>query len=133
MTGLASRATATLRATNGGPAAVSRFERSSARLHKSSAGSDAPVNVRGLVLEMANVLYDATLWRRELVRLLVRLHVPATYPAFFHRWEREYLVDVERGYRQYEEAFQAFLLSAGLSWGQIDEVEAVARCQRHAY
>ena len=89
--------------------------------------------VRGLVMETANVLYDATLWRRELVRLLVRLHVPATYPAFFHRWEREYLVDVERGFRQYEEAFQAFLLSAGLSWGQIDEIEAVARCQRHAY
>ena len=84
-------------------------------------------------MEMANVLYDATLWRRELVRLLVRLHVPATYPAFFHRWERDYLVDVERGFRQYEEAFQAFLLSAGLSWGQIDEIEAVARCQRQAY
>ena len=79
------------------------------------------------------MLYDATLWRRELVRLLGRLHVPASYPAFFHRWEQEYLVDVERGFRQYEEAFQAFLLSAGLSWGQIDEVEAVARCQRHAY
>ncbi len=68
----------------------------------------------------------------ELVRLLGRLRVPATYPAFFDRWQREYLVDVQRGFRQYDEAFQAFLLSAGLSWGQIDEVETFARCQRQA-
>jgi HAD superfamily hydrolase (TIGR01509 family) len=128
MTGLVSRATATLCATTSGPPVVSRFEGAHAR---SADGTGSAV--RGLVMEMANVLYDATLWRRELVRLLVRLHVPATYPAFFQRWEREYLIDVERGFRQYEEAFQAFLLSAGLSWGQIDEVEAVARCQRHAY
>jgi FMN phosphatase YigB (HAD superfamily) len=133
MTGLASRAKATLCATTSGPALVSRFERSHARPVGGVATNVAGTTVRGLVMEMANVLYDATLWRRELVRLLVRLHVPATYPAFFHRWERDYLVDVERGFRQYEEAFQAFLLSAGLSWGQIDEVEAVARCQRHAY
>jgi FMN phosphatase YigB (HAD superfamily) len=133
MTGLASRATATLRATSGGTAAATRHERPHTHPTKNAVADGSGSLVRGLVMEMANVLYDATLWRRELVRLLVRLHVPATYPAFFHRWEREYLVDVERGFRQYEEAFQAFLLSAGLSWGQIDEVEAVARCQRHAY
>ena len=133
MTGLVSRASATLCATTSGPALGPRFERPHAHPAGGLATDGAVSSVRGLVMEMANVLYDATLWRRELVRLLVRLHVPATYPAFFHRWEREYLVDVERGFRQYEEAFQAFLLSAGLSWGQIDEVEAVARCQRHAY
>ncbi|HTU26881.1 MAG TPA: HAD hydrolase-like protein [Pirellulales bacterium] len=87
--------------------------------------------VRGLMMETAGVLYDATLWRRELVRLLARLEVPAMYPAFFERWDREYLIDVERGFRQFEEAFQAFLLSAGLTWGQIDEVEAFARVQRN--
>ena len=132
MTGLVSRATATVRATNSGPGLAPRLDRS----HAGPSGrvpADGTATVRGLVMEIANVLYDATLWRRELVRLLVRLHVPATYPAFFRRWERDYLVDVERGFRQYEEAFQAFLLSAGLTWGQIDEVEAVARCQRHAY
>ncbi|HEX4145379.1 MAG TPA: HAD family hydrolase [Pirellulales bacterium] len=133
MTGLVSRATATFSETGGGAALASRQERPHARSAGGTTTGGTGSTVRGLVMEMANVLYDATLWRRELVRLLVRLHVPATYPAFFHRWEREYLVDVERGFRQYEEAFQAFLLSAGLSWGQIDEVEAVARCQRHAY
>ncbi|HEY1784560.1 MAG TPA: HAD family hydrolase [Pirellulales bacterium] len=137
MTGLVSRATATLCPTGSGAALHSRFERSHSRptgtVASGGAASGGTSAIRGLVMEMANVLYDATLWRRELVRLLVRLHVPATYPAFFHRWEREYSIDVERGFRQYEEAFQAFLLSAGLSWGQIDEVEAVARCQRHAY
>jgi FMN phosphatase YigB (HAD superfamily) len=84
-------------------------------------------SLRGLVFEMTNVLYDATLWRRELVRLLARLEVPACYPAFFSRWDREYLGDVQCGFRQFEEAFQAFLLSAGLSWAQIDEIEAASR------
>ncbi|HEY1785227.1 MAG TPA: HAD family hydrolase, partial [Pirellulales bacterium] len=87
-------------------------------------------SLRGLVFEMTNVLYDATLWRRELVRLLARLEVPACYPVFFDRWDREYLADVQCGFRQFEEAFQAFLLSAGLSWGQIDEIEAASRIRR---
>jgi HAD superfamily hydrolase (TIGR01509 family) len=79
---------------------------------------------------MAGVLYDATLWRREVVKLLARLGVAACYPHFFDRWDREYLADVQCGFRQFEEAFQAFLLSAGLSWGQIDEVEAASRIRR---
>ena len=86
--------------------------------------------LRGLVFEMTNVLYDATLWRREVVRLLARLEIPACYPAFFSRWDREYLADVQCGFRQFEEAFQAFLLSAGLSWGQVDEIEAASRVRR---
>ena len=32
-----------------------------------------------------------------------------------------------RGFRGFEEAFQAFLLSCGLSWAQIDEIEAATR------
>ncbi len=79
---------------------------------------------------MTNVLYDATLWRRDVVRLLARLGIPACYPTFFDRWDREYLADVHCGFRQFEEAFQAFLLSAGLSWGQIDEIEAASRVRR---
>jgi HAD superfamily hydrolase (TIGR01509 family) len=120
---------ATLRVAGDGAATGSHHARPG---KAATAEADCPA-IRGLVMEMANVLYDATLWRREVVRLLVRLHVPATYPAFFQRWEREYLLDVQRGFRQYDEAFQAFLLSAGLSWGQIDEVESFARCQRQAY
>src|SRR5580698_3318302 len=118
MTGLVNKATATWRAE--GTLAQGRGAWSPARADRRAPTDGSGPPLGGVVMEMANVLYDATLWRRELVRLLVRLRVPASYPAFFHRWEREYLVDVERGFRQYEEAFQAFLLSAGLSWGQID-------------
>ncbi len=86
--------------------------------------------LRGLVFEMTNVLYDATLWRREVVRLLARLGIPACYPAFFGRWDQEYLSDVNCGFRQFDEAFQAFLLASGLSWGQIDEIEAASAVRR---
>ena len=86
--------------------------------------------VAGLIFEMTNVLYDATLWRREVVRLLARLGIPACYPTFFDLSEREYLADVHCGFRQFEEAFQAFLLAKGLAWGQIDEIEAASRVRR---
>jgi FMN phosphatase YigB (HAD superfamily) len=130
MTGLSTKPKTSLRLAPG--AEGSRRERAGARPVK-PATENASLAIRGLILDLANVIYDATLWRRELVRLLGRLHVPATYPAFFDRWQRDYLLDVQRGFRQYDEAFQAFLLSAGLSWGQIDEVEAFARCQRQAF
>ena len=125
---LGTKATAAVRLAPGGSA--TRNARSAARPPRGD-GTEAAIG--GLILEPANVLYDATLWRREVVRLLGRLHVPATYPEFFQRWDRDYLVDVQQGFRQYDEAFGAFLLSAGLSWGQIDEVEAFARQQRHDY
>jgi HAD superfamily hydrolase (TIGR01509 family) len=83
-----------------------------------------------LVLEMRGVLYDATLWRREVVKLLGRLGVAASFPDFFSRWDCDYLPDVQRGFRQFDEAFQAFLLANGLTWAQIDEVEAASRLRR---
>ena len=87
-------------------------------------------SLRGLVFEMTNVLYDATLWRCNVVRLLVRLGVPATYPTFFELWDHEYLAAVQCGFRQFEEAFQAFLLAKGLAWSQVDEIEAASRVRR---
>ncbi len=95
-----------------------------------SPGAAPGRSLRGLIFEMTNVLYDATLWRREVVRLLARLGIPACYPTFFDLWEREYLADVHCGFRQFEEAFQAFLLAKGLAWGQIDEIEAASRVRR---
>jgi FMN phosphatase YigB (HAD superfamily) len=86
--------------------------------------------IRGIIFEVANVFYDATLWRRELVRLLVRLNIAASFPEFFKQWDEHYLPQVDRGFRQHEEAFHDFLLSSGLSWGQIDEVEAATRALR---
>ncbi len=99
-----------------------------------SGASSSPPRVRpaidGLIFDTADVLYDATLWPRLLLRLVHRLGVDATYATFSGDWERNYLADVHCGRRQYDEAFESFLLSAGLSWAQIDEVEAASRIER---
>lgn len=86
--------------------------------------------IEGLIFDLADVLYDATAWRRWLLQLLPRFGVPADYHTFYRAWDREYLVDVQCGRREFNEAFQAFLFSQGLSWGQIDEVEAASRIRR---
>ena len=44
--------------------------------------------------------------------------------------DRDYLGDVYRGRRPFREAFEAFLLSAGLSRGQIEEIEATCQARR---
>jgi FMN phosphatase YigB (HAD superfamily) len=84
----------------------------------------------GIIFDMADVLYDATSWCRWLLQLLARLGVQADYRSFCTTWQRDYLVDVQRGRREFNEAFQAFLFDTGLSWAQIDEVEAASRIRR---
>jgi len=85
--------------------------------------------VRGVVFDAPDVLYDATVWRRWLWRLLGQLGVATSYEQFCQRWDAEYLLEVHCGRREFTEAFESFLLSCGLSWGQIDEVEAASRIQ----
>jgi HAD superfamily hydrolase (TIGR01509 family) len=86
--------------------------------------------VRGFVFDMGDVLYDATVWRRWLLKLLGRIGVHTTYRCFFQVWDHEYLRDVHRGRRDFCEAFQSFLLSVGLTRAQIDEVEAACQARR---
>jgi len=102
------------------------------RLHASCQESIA--GIRGLLFDMGDVLYDATLWRRWLLNLLGRLGVHTHYRAFYSVWDQEFLDDVHRGRREYDEAFQAFLRTIGLSQGQIDEIIAAsnARCRELA-
>jgi len=85
---------------------------------------------RGLLFDMGDVLVDATLWRRWLLRVLSRLGLHTNYRSFYHIWDHDFLQDVHRGRREFSEAFGAFLLSAGLSPGQIDEVEAACQTRR---
>jgi HAD superfamily hydrolase (TIGR01509 family) len=89
--------------------------------------------VAGLLFDMGDVLYDATLWRRWLLRVLSQLGVHTNYRSFFHIWDHDFLDDVYRGRREFCEAFQAFLLSVGLSPGQIDEVEAACQARRNEW
>ena len=108
----------------------------SARVENLSVGLPSPVGtlpgpVEGLLFDMGDVLYDATLWRRWLLRVLSQLGVHTNYRSFFHIWDHDFLDDVYRGRREFCEAFQAFLLSVGLSPGQIDEVEAACQARRN--
>jgi HAD superfamily hydrolase (TIGR01509 family) len=86
--------------------------------------------VRGLLFDMGDVLYDATLWRRWLFQLLGRMGLHAHYRTMFRVWDEEFLDDVHRGRREFAEAFQAFLLSLGLSRGQSDEVQAASQARK---
>jgi FMN phosphatase YigB (HAD superfamily) len=89
-----------------------------------------PRGVAGLIFEIEDVLHDATLWRRWLWQLVARLGVRATYAEFYQDWDRLYRLDVHCGRREFGEAIHSYLLAAGLTWGQIDEIEASSRIQR---
>ncbi len=92
--------------------------------------SSAPP-LAGIMLDVPDVLYDATLWQRWLFQLLVRMGAATNYAEFVLTWG-DRLVDVHRGRREYTEALQSFLLELGLSWAQVDEIEAASRIQRRS-
>jgi HAD superfamily hydrolase (TIGR01509 family) len=73
------------------------------------------MEIRYVVFDMGDVLYDATLWRRWLVRVVRQLGFDVHYPGFFEDWDGRYLPDVHLGRRAYREAFGGFLLDRGLS------------------
>lgn len=86
--------------------------------------------LRGIVFDMGDVLYDATLWRRWLYQLLVRMGLQSPYRTLYRIWEAEFLPDIHRGRRTFADAFHVFLLSLGLSRGQVDEVEAASQARK---
>jgi HAD superfamily hydrolase (TIGR01509 family) len=89
--------------------------------------------VGGLLFDAGGVLYDDTIWRRWLLRVLAQLGLRTDYRSFYYLWEHDFLDDVHRGRREFSEAFQAFLLSAGLTRAQIDEVEAACQARRNQW
>lgn len=86
--------------------------------------------LRGLIVEVRNVLYDDTAWNRWLLRLVTRMGLHTHYATFFHVWETEYLVEVHQGRRDYWDALARFLRSMGLTNRQVQEVRAAGEGQR---
>jgi HAD superfamily hydrolase (TIGR01509 family) len=86
--------------------------------------------IRGLIFDMGDVLFDATLWRRWLLQQVHRLGHTAGYDEFFGVWDRQFLEDVHRGLHQYQDAFNWFLLSQGLSRAQITEIQSASHIRR---
>jgi FMN phosphatase YigB (HAD superfamily) len=68
-----------------------------------------------------------------LLRLLMRLGLRTEYGPFFRIFDRDYLDAVYRGQRSFSDALDAFLISAGLSAGQAEEVgRALDSYRRHS-
>jgi HAD superfamily hydrolase (TIGR01509 family) len=86
-----------------------------------------------LLFACDNVLYDATVWERWLVKLLKSVGVRIDQAGFSRRWEQGYLADVHCGRRHADEAFRDYLGQLGLSRGLIDEVAAASQGRRHQY
>ncbi len=89
--------------------------------------------VAGLLVDLCGVLYDDSIWRRWLFKLVQRLGLHTTYIPFFRLWQREYLERVKRHELEYWQALRMFLRAAGLTHGQIDEVEAAGHAQRRLF
>ena len=87
--------------------------------------------VLGLLFDMGDVLYDATVWRRWLIQLLRRFDLHLDYTTLFQSWDRHYLRDVHCGKRPLCDAFCEFMGSIGLAKPQIDEIELACRSRRH--
>jgi phosphoglycolate phosphatase-like HAD superfamily hydrolase len=85
--------------------------------------------IEAVFFDLCGVLYDDTIWRRWLFQLLSRMGLHTHYTLFFRLWDREYQDDVLWGRLSYWDALRRFLLSAGLSRGQVDEVEAAGRAR----
>jgi FMN phosphatase YigB (HAD superfamily) len=89
-----------------------------------------PRPIRGLLLDACNVLYDDTVWRRWLLRLLAKLGLKTEYGPFYCVLDHDYLDAVCRGQCSFNEALDAFLISAGLSPGQAEEVHRALNSYR---
>jgi FMN phosphatase YigB (HAD superfamily) len=92
--------------------------------------TDPPI---AIVFDLADVLYDASIWSRWLVQVLHRLGLHTHYHAFAHVLEHDYLVEAYRGRRPYWHAFRDCLRSLGLSAGQVDEVLCTAQAGRRRF
>jgi HAD superfamily hydrolase (TIGR01509 family) len=104
-----------------------------ARLYTLAEEAPPHVPPAGLLFACENVLYDATVWERWLVRLLKHVGVAVDQATFGPQWEGIYLGEVHCGRREFDEAFREYLRQLGLSRGLIDEVAAASQGRRHQF
>lgn len=86
----------------------------------------SPPPVAGVIFDFCGVLYDDSAWQRWLLRLVTLMGLHTHYVPFFRLWRCAYLDRVRRHELDYWTALRQFLGAAGLTPGQIDEVEAAA-------
>jgi FMN phosphatase YigB (HAD superfamily) len=89
--------------------------------------------VRGVLFELGNVLYDATLWRRWFANLLGRIGLPADFREFFAPWDAAFAPETYCGRQPFAAAFRQFLQASGLTSGQIDEIVVACASKRRDF
>jgi FMN phosphatase YigB (HAD superfamily) len=96
-------------------------------VHRTALPDPLPAEIELVLFDLGGVLYDDSAWRRWLLHLLGHMGLHTQYTPFFRVWDRDYAHDVAWGDTSDWEAMRLFLLSAGLSPGQVDEVAAAGR------
>lgn len=86
--------------------------------------------IEGILFEPGNVLYDDTLWRRWLLKVLTRMGLHTHYQVFFSVWQLEYVPQVHRGEKEFVAVLREFLAAMGFVSGQIEELLAATKAQR---
>ena len=106
-------------------------DRSAAGRRRAAGGAPPPPSlphaVRGLLFDFGGILYDDTVWRRRLLRVLSHVGLHTHYHSFYYVWDRDFAADVYCGRRTFCDAFAAYLRAVGLRCGLIDEVVAACR------
>ncbi|MGE3409817.1 MAG: HAD family hydrolase [Pirellulales bacterium] len=89
--------------------------------------------LRGILFDLPGVFHDASRWRRWLWQLAARMGAAREMDSFFAPWDARFAADVFCGKRNHAEACEAFLLDAGLTRCQVEEVQAASEARRRAW
>lgn len=89
--------------------------------------------VTAVVMELAGVLYDDTLWPRWLWQQLGRLGLQSPFEAFWQVFQLEHLPPAYAGRVTFWQALAAYLSEVGFSRGRIEEVQIAAEARRRQW
>lgn len=92
----------------------------------------APRSTKALLFELTDVLYETTVWRRWLLRLLTRMGLCTQYQIFFDHWDQQFLGEINSGRRTMRDALATFLLAEGLAPTLVEEIVSAAGAQYKA-
>ncbi len=85
-----------------------------------------PRRFDGVIFDVGDILYDASVWRHWLTKTLQEEGVDITYPELVERWEA-LLVDVYCGRAEYWERFDELLRSTNIADGRVQTLADAAR------
>lgn len=85
--------------------------------------------IKGLIFDMGDILFDATIWRKWLYKKLQAFGIAISFNELFMLWDSR-LVEAHLGRRKYNELLLEWLQSLGLTESQIHEIDHENKIQR---